>query len=84
MVHRPGRSWAPSRVLGLHGRRTPCPARAPRYDLVCTSLAAQWFVDLESTLARLAQTLLPGGTLAYATLAHGTFRQWREAHAGWA
>lgn len=68
-----------TRWVCMDGER-PALQQAPRYDLICTSLAAQWFVDLESALARLARTLMPGGTLAYATLAQGTFRQWREAH----
>ncbi|MEO5374529.1 MAG: methyltransferase domain-containing protein [Alphaproteobacteria bacterium] len=52
-----------------------------RFDLVCSSMAFQWFEDLGGSLARLAGLLRPGGRLAFATLAVDTFREWREAHA---
>ncbi|WP_338879250.1 dethiobiotin synthase [Achromobacter veterisilvae] len=50
------------------------------YDLICSSLAVQWFSDLNAGLGRLAAMLAPGGCLAVATLADGTFREWRAAH----
>ncbi|EHK63055.1 dethiobiotin synthase [Achromobacter arsenitoxydans] len=50
------------------------------YDLICSSLAVQWFSDLNAGLARLAGLLAPGGHLAVATLATDTFDEWREAH----
>jgi malonyl-ACP O-methyltransferase BioC/dethiobiotin synthase len=50
------------------------------YDLICSSLAVQWFADLNAGLARLAALLAPGGHLAVATLAAGTFREWQAAH----
>lgn len=52
----------------------------PGYDLVCSSLAVQWFADLNSGLARLAGLVNQGGHLAIATLAHDTFYEWRAAH----
>jgi malonyl-CoA O-methyltransferase len=57
------------------------PSLAPGFDLVCSSLAAQWFEDLPGSLARLAGLLAPRGHLAVATLASGTFAEWRGAHA---
>ncbi|MDO9425837.1 MAG: methyltransferase domain-containing protein [Methylobacterium sp.] len=57
------------------------PCLAPGYDLICSSLAAQWFEDLSASLARLAGLLAPEGHLAVATLASGTFAEWRRAHA---
>lgn len=51
------------------------------FDLICSSLAVQWFSDLRAGLARLAERLAPEGTLAVATLADGTFAEWRDAHA---
>ncbi|WP_244472903.1 MULTISPECIES: methyltransferase domain-containing protein [unclassified Methylobacterium] len=57
------------------------PCLTPGFDLVCSSLAAQWFEDLSGSLARLAGLLAPGGHLAVATLASGTFAEWRRAHA---
>lgn len=50
------------------------------YDLICSSLAVQWFGDLNAGLGRLAALLAPGGHLAVATLADGTFEEWRAAH----
>ncbi|WP_258127666.1 dethiobiotin synthase [Achromobacter anxifer] len=51
------------------------------YDLICSSLAVQWFADLNAGLGRLAALLAPGGCLAVATLAAGTFQEWQAAHA---
>lgn len=51
------------------------------FDLVCSSLAFQWFDDVESALGRLAALLRPGGHLAFCTLLDGAFAEWREAHA---
>ncbi|WP_454674695.1 dethiobiotin synthase [Achromobacter pestifer] len=50
------------------------------YDLICSSLAVQWFTDLNAGLGRLAGLLAPGGHLAVATLADGTFGEWQAAH----
>jgi malonyl-CoA O-methyltransferase len=57
------------------------PAATGRYDLICSSLAAQWFADLPAALARQYALLAPGGHLAFATLAAGSFAEWRRAHA---
>ena len=51
------------------------------FDLVCASLAFQWFDDLDGALQRLSGLLRPGGWLAFATLAEGTLEEWRVAHA---
>ncbi|MGE8620478.1 MAG: methyltransferase, partial [Achromobacter spanius] len=50
------------------------------YDLICSSLAVQWFTDLNAGLGRLAALLAPGGHLAVATLADGSFAEWQQAH----
>ncbi len=50
------------------------------FDLICSSMTFQWFADLEGTLARLCGQLAPGGALAFATLAEGSFPEWRAAH----
>jgi malonyl-CoA O-methyltransferase len=50
------------------------------FDLVCSSLAAQWFEDLPKALEQLFQLLNPGGYLLVSTLAAGTFVEWRGAH----
>ena len=57
------------------------PSLRPGFDLVASSLAAQWFEDLPGTLRVLAGLLAPGGLLAVTTLAAGTFREWGQAHA---
>lgn len=67
-------------ALVMDGER-PALCPVPGFDLIASSLAAQWFEDLEGTLARLAALLAPGGLLAVASLAAGTFREWRDAHA---
>lgn len=61
---------------GEHGAR---PAQAP-FDLVCSSLAFQWFADPAAAAARLMDWVAPGGWLALATLGEGTFSEWRAAH----
>lgn len=50
------------------------------FDLICSSLAVQWFDDAPAALARLAARLAPGGHLVVTTLAPGSFAQWRGAH----
>ncbi len=52
-----------------------------RYDLVCASMAMQWFDDLERAVAHLVERLAPGGHLVFNTLAQGTFAEWHAAHA---
>jgi SAM-dependent methyltransferase len=51
------------------------------FDLVCSSLAAQWFEDLPQALERLLRLLKPGGHLLVSTLAEGSLVEWRAAHA---
>lgn len=55
-------------------------AEAP-FDLICSSLAAQWFEDLPAVLERLFRLLKPGGHLLVSTLAKRSFVEWRDAHA---
>ncbi len=54
---------------------------AGSFDLVVSSLTAQWFADLPAALAALCGLLAPGGRLALATLGSGSFGEWRAAHA---
>ncbi len=51
------------------------------FDLICSSLAVQWFGDLAAGLGRLGRLLAPDGWLAVSTLADGTLQAWRQAHA---
>jgi malonyl-CoA O-methyltransferase len=50
------------------------------FDLICSSLAAQWFEDLPRALGQLFRLVNPGGHLLISTLAAGTFAEWRAAH----
>lgn len=56
------------------------PGVAGPFDLIASSLAAQWFADLPGTLERLAGLLAPGGRLLLATLGPDTFAEWKAAH----
>ncbi|MBB2201695.1 dethiobiotin synthase [Gluconacetobacter tumulisoli] len=83
MVERARRRLAPlggeTRFLAMDAE---CPALAgENFDLICSSLAMQWFADRARTLARLAGLLAPGGTLALSTLCTGSFAEWRAVHA---
>ena len=71
---------ADARFQVMDGER---PALAPdaRFDLICASLAFQWFEDLPGALKRLRGLLRPGGWLAFATLAEDSLKDWRDAHA---
>ncbi|WP_313805417.1 methyltransferase domain-containing protein, partial [Sphingobium sp.] len=50
------------------------------FDLILSSLAFQWFDDLEGAIARLAGLLRPGGSLIFSTMGQGSFARWRGAH----
>lgn len=52
------------------------------FDLICSSLAMQWFADLPGSVMRLRGLLSPGGRLCFTTLAEGSFREWIAAHHG--
>lgn len=64
----------------LDGERPALPDDA-RFDLICSSLAVQWFEDLPTAVADLTARLAPGGWLAVSTLAEETLATWRQAHA---
>lgn len=50
------------------------------FDLICSSLAVQWFDDTPAALARMVGWLSPGGHLMVTTLGPGSFAEWRAAH----
>jgi malonyl-CoA O-methyltransferase len=54
---------------------------AAQFDLVCGSLAAQWFANPHRAFAALGGLLRPGGVLALTTLGTDTFQEWRAAAA---
>ncbi|MCQ8277297.1 dethiobiotin synthase [Acetobacteraceae bacterium KSS8] len=56
------------------------PAFAGGFDLVCSSLALQWFADPLAACARLAALLRPGGALHVATVLRGSLGRWDAAH----
>ncbi|OMJ32090.1 hypothetical protein BSZ14_09925 [Sphingomonas sp. Sph1(2015)] len=63
----------------MDGEYPDLPDEAP-FDLIVSSLAVQWFGDLEAGLRRLADLLAPGGRMLVTTLLRGTFAAWHEAH----
>lgn len=52
----------------------------PHFDLILSSLAFQWFDDLELALARLHGLLRPGGSIIFSTMGAESFSGWRAAH----
>ncbi|WP_428374942.1 dethiobiotin synthase [Lichenicoccus sp.] len=67
---------AATRFLSMDAER---PSVRGGYDLICGSLAMQWFSDRPATLRRLAGLLAPGGLLAVSTLCSGSFAAWHAA-----
>lgn len=67
-----GAPFAYRRMDGEH----PDPRLDGSLDLVCSSLAAQWFGNLEAALARQMRLLRPGGRLLLTTLLDGSFAEW--------
>lgn len=80
MVARTAERFAGDPRVGVAVMDGEAPEGATRYDLICSSLAAQWFVDLAAAVSRLRARLAPGGLLAFTTLAEGSFAEWRDAH----
>lgn len=70
--------WPDVSFAVMDGER---PAAGGGFDLICSSLAFQWFANPAAALARWAGLLAPGGHIAFATLAADSFREWRAAHA---
>ncbi|AIT79902.1 methyltransferase domain-containing protein [Novosphingobium pentaromativorans] len=71
---------APSRQFAAMDGEFGTPEGGP-FDLICSSLALQWFTDAPAALARMADWLAPGGHCLVTTLGPGSFAEWREAHA---
>lgn len=78
MVARCRTRFSDTYVMVMDGERPSCAAGS--FDLICSSLAFQWFENLDETLTRLKSLLAPGGQIIFATLAEDSFREWREAY----
>jgi malonyl-CoA O-methyltransferase len=80
MVERARRRFAARPEIRFATMDGECADAPGPFDLVCSSLALQWFADLPGAVARLRALLAPQGRLAFTTLAAGTFAEWRQAH----
>lgn len=49
------------------------------FDLIVSNMAFQWFADLPGALGRLGERLVPRGTIAFSTMAAGSFAEWTGA-----
>ncbi|CAG0970948.1 partial demethylmenaquinone methyltransferase / 2-methoxy-6-polyprenyl-1,4-benzoquinol methylase, partial [Rhodocyclaceae bacterium] len=74
-----GTAGIAARFAVMDGEHPDLPAGG--FDLVVSSLAAQWFEDLPGALAAWSRLLAPGGCIALATLGKGSFAEWQTAHA---
>jgi malonyl-CoA O-methyltransferase len=74
-----------NRIGDAHGRRFAVldgeyGEPGGRFDLVCSSLAMQWFDDQDAAFARMHGWLAPGGHCIVTTLGADSFAEWRAAH----
>lgn len=74
-----GTAGIAARFAVMDGEHPDLPAGG--FDLIVSSLAAQWFEDLPGALAAWSRMLAPGGRIALATLGKGSFAEWQAAHA---
>lgn len=71
-----------ARFLAMDGER-PClrpDGDGEGFDLICSSLALQWFDSPGDALAGWVELLRPGGYVVFATLAAGSLIEWQNAH----
>ncbi|MBF0183696.1 MAG: methyltransferase domain-containing protein [Magnetococcales bacterium] len=61
--------------LVADGQQPPFATAA--FDLIAASMVMQWFTEPLLTLRQWHDLLRPGGRVAFATLAPGTFHEWR-------
>lgn len=70
---------SPSRHFEVLDGEFGTPADGP-FDLICSSLAMQWFENAPAALSRMSGWLAPGGHCLVTTLGAGSFAEWRAAH----
>lgn len=70
---------APDRTFAVLDGEYGTPDDGP-FDLICSSLAMQWFDDERSAISRIMQWLAPGGQFLFTTLTSGSFAEWRAAN----
>ncbi|MFT8711228.1 dethiobiotin synthase [Komagataeibacter rhaeticus] len=80
MLDRMARQMPGDTHLRLHVMDGQAPDAQGPFDLICSSLAMQWFHNRAQALHALAGLLAPGGHMALATLAAGSLAQWRAAY----
>lgn len=78
-ARRCGEAGIAARFAALDGEHPDLPAGG--FDLIVSSLAAQWFEDLPGAMTAWSRLLAPGGRIALATLGDGSFAEWHAAHA---
>ncbi|GBQ38313.1 ATP-dependent dethiobiotin synthetase BioD 1 [Komagataeibacter europaeus] len=81
MLERVARRMANDDRLSLHRMDAEAPDVEGPFDLICSSMAMQWFPHRARTLRMLGNLLAPGGQMALSTLCLSSFRQWRDAYA---
>ncbi len=57
-----------------------CGMLLPQATLIASSCVAQWFADLPATIGMWAQSLAPGGLMAFACLLQGSFCELEAAY----
>lgn len=72
---------APGRTFAVLDGEYGAPGEGRKFDLICSSLAIQWFDDPAAALPRMLDWLAPGGHCIFTTLGAGSFAEWRAAHA---
>ena len=60
----------------VHDIANSCPSG--QFDLIISSLAFQWIVDLQGTIKQLKRNLLSEGILCFSTLTKGTFESLKK------
>ena len=81
MLHQTQAKFHKDPGLSFHVMDAEQPDLAGPFDLVCSSMAMQWFGARRETLRRLAALLSPSGVMAFSTLCRDSFAQWRGYYA---